>query len=743
MVHLCSGTGARRFPILILVLLLFASSASATIFGTVRGTVRDVQGHPVAGAAVTLRSQTTQWTRGVKADANGVFSFAAVPLGSYALQVRSAGLASTTRSLVLNSGAVLDVPIELPVATVSEEVEVTAAAAAVDPHSSTTQTTVPRKAIAETPGADLANSLAMITDFVPGAYMVHDQLHVRGGHQVEWMIDGVPVPNTNIASNVGPQFDPKDIESLEVQRGGYSAEYGDRTYAVFNVVPRSGFERSDEGHLLLSVGTRASTDDQINLGSHTERFAYYVSANGNRSDAGLETPIARILNDGARGYGGFASLIFLPTSADQIRFLAAARGDRYDIPNDEELEAAGVRDREREQDTIASLSWVRVLSPRALLTAAPFFHANAARFDGGPEDPIVTTDHRASRYGGAHLSYAATVGRNDARIGAFGFSERDSTLFGLRANDGSGLALAQNEKAGGNVESLFAEDQYSASSWLTVRAGLRYTRFRGSLRESALSPRAGLSIHVPGTTAVLRASYGSYYQEPPLSTVSGPLLDLALQQGFGFLPLHGERDRQAEVGIGIPVDGWIVDAAAFRTNARNFFDHDILGNSNIFFPLTIDRAFIRGLESTVQSPSIAERFRVHLAYSHQTAEGEGGVVGGLTDFSPPEEGRFFLDHDQRNTLAAGTTAQLTRASWIGGNLNYGSGFINGDGPDHLPSHATFDLAAGARWSDWSLKLTSVNVFDKRYLLDRSNTFGGTHFNDARKVSIQVDRRFGY
>ena len=46
----------------------------------------------------------------------------------------------------------------------------------------------------------------MITDYTPGAYVVHDQLHIRGGHQVSWLLDGVPVPNTNIASNVGPQF---------------------------------------------------------------------------------------------------------------------------------------------------------------------------------------------------------------------------------------------------------------------------------------------------------------------------------------------------------------------------------------------------------------------------------------------------------------------------------------------------------------------------------------------------------
>ena len=49
-------------------------------------------------------------------------------------------------------------------------------------------------------------------------------------------IDGVPVPNTNIATNVGPQFDPKDIDYMEVQRGSFSADAGDRTYGVFNVI---------------------------------------------------------------------------------------------------------------------------------------------------------------------------------------------------------------------------------------------------------------------------------------------------------------------------------------------------------------------------------------------------------------------------------------------------------------------------------------------------------------------------
>ncbi len=139
---------------------------------------------------------------------------------------------------------------------------------------------VSRADVARTPGASQTNSLAIITDYAPGAYFTHDQLHIRGGHQVSWLIDGVPVPNTNIASNVGPQFDPKDMDYLEVQRGSYDASEGDRTYGVFNVLPRTGFERNREAEITTSFGNFYQTNDQFNLGSHSSRFAYYVSLNG-------------------------------------------------------------------------------------------------------------------------------------------------------------------------------------------------------------------------------------------------------------------------------------------------------------------------------------------------------------------------------------------------------------------------------------------------------------------------------
>jgi hypothetical protein len=75
---------------------------------------------------------------------------------------------------------------------------------------------------------------------------------------------------------LGPQIDPKDIDYLEVQRGSYDAEYGDRTYGIFNIVPRTGFESDNEAELVVSFGNWYQTNDQINFGGHTKRFAYYA-----------------------------------------------------------------------------------------------------------------------------------------------------------------------------------------------------------------------------------------------------------------------------------------------------------------------------------------------------------------------------------------------------------------------------------------------------------------------------------
>ena len=750
----------------VLITIMSASTAFATIFGTVRGIVHDPQHRPVQGAMVMLKSKSSEWVKSVNTDSNGEFSVNAVPIGEYSINVASPGFAQAVESAIVNSDSEPVVHFQLKLLGARETINVTDIPVVAPTDSATPITLVDRREIQQTPGASHSNSLAMITDYVPGAYVTHDQLHIRGGHQTSWLVDGVPVPNTNIASNLGPQIDPKDIDYMEVNRGSYGAEFGDRTYGVFNVVPRTGFERNNQAELFLSAGNFYQTHAQLSFGSHTERFAYYASLNGYRSDLGLQTPVPEVVHDATNGYGGFGSLIFNVNPSNQLRFVTSLRKDYYQIPydpNPDDIENApiaangflaqypsiGLRDGQHEGDAFVNVSWVHTFNSKTLLTVSPFYHYNKANYDSMPDDvPIASTDHRTSNYAGGQASFSLNIARNNLQTGLYSFYQQDHELFGAIFNDGSGNPpVIDREQPSGSLTAFFLDDKFRPFPWLTLSAGMRPTHFSGGVTENAISPRFSAALNVPHLNWTFRAFYGHYYQAPPLITVSGPLIQFCTANNCGFLALHGERDEEHQFGVTIPFRGWTLDVANFKTNARNFFDHSCIG-SGACFPITISQAVIRGWETTLRSPRIARRGQIHLAYSNQIAEGALPITGGLTNFSPPSP-LFPLDHDQRNTLNVGGDLTLPWRSYASTNVYYGSGFSNAFPGEpypgnHLPQHTTFDLSVGKDFGErLSVSLNALNVANRRVELDNSQTFGGFHWNDPRQIYAEVRYRFRY
>ena len=402
----------------IAVVFVFGVVAHATIFGSVRGVVHDPQHRPIQGASVTLKAQNSDWKQSQSSDQNGEFDFTSLPIGSYTVTVTAEDFEPMQQEVIVKSDTSPVLHCELNVAGIKQSVAILENPVEATTQSVTPTTMVDREDIRETPGADRSNGMEMITDYVPAAYVTHDMLHMRGGHQVEFLIDGVPIPNTNIASNLGPQIDPKDIDELEVFRGSYDADYGDRTYGIFNIVPRTGFERNNECELVLSFGNFYQTNDQISCGGHTDRFAYYLSANGNRSNYGLQTPIAQVFHDADNGYGGFGSFIFNPNPRNQFRLVTSLRQDYYQIPIDPDPNSSGnqilassgnspsygLRDGEREPDGYVVFSWVRTFNPNLVLTVSPFYHYNGADYQGGPKDyPVISTVTQTANYGGGQV----------------------------------------------------------------------------------------------------------------------------------------------------------------------------------------------------------------------------------------------------------------------------------------------------------------------------------------------------
>jgi hypothetical protein len=765
------------FAVLILITISIAPAAFANVYGAVRGVVHDPQHRPIQDAMVMLRAKSSDWAKSVTTGANGEFQLNAVPLGEYSVSVASKGFAQTAQDVTVISGSVPVVHFQLQVASANEKVTVSGAPAVVATDSFTPTTLVSRLDIERTPGADGTNSMAMITDYVPAAYVTHDMLHMRGGHQITWLLDGIPVINTAIAQNLGPQFDPKDLDYVEVNRGSYGAEFGDRTYGVFNVVPRTGFERNNEAELVMTAGNFYQTDDALSFGSHTDRFAYYASVNGNRSNLGLQPPVPQVVHDAVNGAGGFGSFILNVDPSNQLRLITSARRDYFQIPydpNPNDIEnspgsgqyspSIGLRDGQHEADAGVLFSWVHTFNSRLLTTVSPFYHYNRGDYASNPNDnPIAGTEDRSSTYVGGQATFAANYKKNDLQVGFVSFYQTDNQFFGAIFNP---LAfpppvpptIADPEHPTAHLEAFYLDDKFKPFSWLTLSAGSRPTWFSegnfaaGStppIAESAISPRFGATVTIPKIRWTFRAFYGHYYQAPPIETVSGPaLLQYTGQQGLGFIPLHGERDEEHQFGVTIPYRGWVLDADNFQTNVANFLDHNNIGASNIFFPITVSQALIRGWELTLRSPRIARRAQVHLAYSNQIAEGSGTTTGGLTDFTL-SPGLTPLDHDQRNTLNVGGDVSLPWRAYASTNVYYGSGFSNAfpGAPypgDYLPQHTTFDLSLGKDFGErFTASVTALNVANHRVEYDNSLTFGGFHWNLPRQIYVQVRYRFRY
>src|SRR5216684_972600 len=729
------------------VFLFAALPAFATVFGTVRGIVHDPQHRPVSGIQVILKAKASEFALNTRTDDAGQFHFDAVPIGEYNVSVNDSNFVAVQQSVAVLSGTAPILHFELRLPTQNETVLVSADAAQTE--TATPTSLVDRLQIQETPGAARTNSLAMITNYVPGSYLTHDQLHVRGGHQVSWLIDGVGIPNTNVSIHLGPQIDPKDIDTVETQRGSYSADYGDRTYGIFNVAPRTGFERNNEAEIVLSAGNFYQTDDQLNFGGHTNRFAYYASVNGNRTNLGLQTPTSAVQHDAANGFGGFTSLIFNLDPQDQLRLIAQARRDFYQVPTDSGNPAAILRDVNRENDSFAAFSWVRTFGPGLVLTVSPFFHYNSANYHSAPNDiPSSATQDRSSKYEGGQANISWIKGRNNARLGLYSFAQQDDQFFHVVYNNNGG-DFAQGQSPTGSLIAAFAEDQFKPTSWLTLNAGLRQTHFSGALAENATSPRVGASVQIPKLNWVFRGFYGHFYQAPPLDSLSGPALNaIQNQQQLNFARLPGERDEEHQFGVTIPFRGWVLDADDFLTRATDFFDHNALNNSNVFFPVDVQGARINGWELTLRSPRLRNRAQFYLTYSNQLALGRGCVVGGLIgSCTVPPPGYFTLDHDQRNTLHLGGQFTLPSRAYLSTDVYYASGFSNSNSNipgDHLQPHTTFDLSLGKSFGEkFSANLQAINVANRRVLLDNSFTFGGAHFLNPREIFVQLRYRFHY
>jgi carboxypeptidase family protein/TonB-dependent receptor-like protein len=245
--------------VLCLVCVLAASSLWAQFeTAEVLGTVHDASAGPVPNASVTLSSVDTGIEVKTSTNGDGDYNFFNVKAGHYTITVEATGFSKATASdFQVAVGARQRVDMSLQVGVVTESVQVTAAASALETDSSQQSQVISSVAATELPlnGRDYAD-LALLSSnaikspmsdsFAPGGTPREGAINVNGMRSTynNFLLDGID-NNAYGTSNQGysaqaVQPSPDAIAEFQLITGNYSAEYGRVGGAVVNAIMRSG-----------------------------------------------------------------------------------------------------------------------------------------------------------------------------------------------------------------------------------------------------------------------------------------------------------------------------------------------------------------------------------------------------------------------------------------------------------------------------------------------------------------------
>src|SRR5215471_15407460 len=236
-------TGSLRF-----VAALFLSSAilPASPVGGISGLVKDSSGGLIANVKLTLTSSDTNARLTAATNASGEFQFPQLAPASYSLVAESTGFKrATVASVLVQVDQVTHIELTLEVGSVSDSVQVEAAAPLLENDKSTISSVVDTRTIANMPmNARQYLDLALLT---PGA--VPSQPGQQGGgfnvagarsQSNNFLLDGVSNIDTQIGSPLGNFRITDAVQEFAVQTSVPTAEFGRGHGAQVSIVTKSG-----------------------------------------------------------------------------------------------------------------------------------------------------------------------------------------------------------------------------------------------------------------------------------------------------------------------------------------------------------------------------------------------------------------------------------------------------------------------------------------------------------------------
>lgn len=240
-----------RLLCLALICLLASqlSFAQGVATGDLHVIVKDPKGSVVTNATVTVRNAAKGIERTGTGDGQGQYSVRQVPPDTYVLTVEAPGFATVEDNDVsITVGGIVELPINLTVATGKEIVEVSSQAELVETSRSSTTDTIGERRIDNLP----INGRNYINFTLTDSQVQRDSAPNTGAAPTSGLnmsgqrarsnlvnVDGADATD-NSTNGVRSTVSQEDVQEFQIITNSYAAEYGRAAGGVVNIITRSG-----------------------------------------------------------------------------------------------------------------------------------------------------------------------------------------------------------------------------------------------------------------------------------------------------------------------------------------------------------------------------------------------------------------------------------------------------------------------------------------------------------------------
>jgi hypothetical protein len=242
-------------PLIAIAVGLFVSvNAFGQSTASVQGVITDSKGAVVPNATVVVRNKATSVERTTQTDSDGNYQVAALPVGTYAIEVRAPGFKTQLAdSVVLGVAQTIVQNFQMDIGAISEQVLVTSDVPVIETATTSVGTVINQRTVQEIPlnGRHFVD-LGLL---IPGSVTPPQNgfltaplrgqgsfgLNTAGGREdtVNFMINGINL-NDMVQNQITFQPSINTVQEFKADNSTFSAEYGRNSGAIVNIATRSG-----------------------------------------------------------------------------------------------------------------------------------------------------------------------------------------------------------------------------------------------------------------------------------------------------------------------------------------------------------------------------------------------------------------------------------------------------------------------------------------------------------------------